>query len=1069
MNRISRKIAALLVFVLVLSTSAFVSAKFSDIGGHWAESYIDKWSTAGVINGYEDGTFRADNGVTRAELSKIISLARGYTDETEVSFLDTPHSEWYISYIKRCAFYGVINGYEDLTFKPDNFVTREEAAVIFSRAYGVVGDKECGFSDVLSISDWAIDSVNAMAQNSVINGYEDNTFRPGEYITRAEIVKILDVVDSLNNIQENQGSPSDINQSQSTTTTIGGISSGSNGVGPGYSGSNGGSGSSSAGKVTVTFNSCDGIFSGGTQKKSVTISSGSSVKSYVPTEPTLDGYTFDGWYTTEKGASSLDSTKLFDTASSLKISTTLYAGYVKLGASTVTFNTNNGTPSISSIEVENGSKVSEPSESLSRNNYTFSGWYKDADLSQKFDFSSEVIKTDTTIYAGWRIDPAYADIEITIPSKTDNYISGEIVASPKSALAGENVSITCLPPDGYVLNDGSNIVVRYVTMDDEKNETEHTVIYEAKKNKFVFKVPYYIKNGSLTIQPEYSLILLPDATPDPTRDPNATPEPTEEPAPTPIIIGDKETVTWTCTSEDATKVTGDMLMPGLTTMFDVTSSGSAKVDIEGRSFTNYISSSTNGSWSGGVAAGTALKFEAWADGQLNVYVNKLGTSKKLYITKAGAENKLVVDEVNQYYTNDTEDSVNIKISLVVHKGETYYAYASGTKARFVGAGFIPAIGSTDEVPSVTTAPNPTSTPVMSGVDINAIDSGELVSTSEDGYVQVRQRASGDIIYCPAIGEADEIELPTAVGYGDKETFYVFRNQTLANAYKYTSNIPDLLVRSPLMTESEDTMEGILRVKAPYNGTLTLIYARNGSERSEGYSLYAYNGIGGEKMIVSTLTTESSVEYCEADPIEVKAGDILYFDSDWSKGIKYSYAIFEKAALSTPTSTPNPTEEPTPTTDPSTVAEVSDAVDWSFGDDTSSYLPAGTTVVGENLTYTVQAENKSQRAGGKTVNGISFPSRIKLGGGSTFDESNLDKVFAFTPAVSGEVTVYFTHAGSSGDDRYAILYQSGVKIGEKPVVAGTTEYMTVEVSGGSTVYIGGDNNIGIYGISFKPVN
>lgn len=205
-------------------------------------------------------------------------------------------------------------------------------------------------------------------------------------------------------------------------------------------------------------------------------------------------------------------------------------------------------------------------------------------------------------------------------------------------------------------------------------------------------------SGSVTAPyaAEGAATMKPDPTAQPTIDPDATPTPSPSPSPTPVPLPDY----WNCSSADASKKAGDAVMKNMTLMFDVTASGSAKVTIDGKSFTNYISHKTdNGSWSNGVGSGAAFKYVADRYGKLTVYVCDLGGAtyegdqiikegKELCITKEGVSNhKQNVPGESAYYRNNANGSIDTSISLDVAPGETYYAYVAGSKGRFVGAAF----------------------------------------------------------------------------------------------------------------------------------------------------------------------------------------------------------------------------------------------------------------------------------------------------------------------------------------------------------------------------------------------
>ena len=91
--------------------SAFMSlinsndTDFNDIKNHWAKDTIEKWKDKGVISGYPDGTFKPDNPVTRAELAKILTLAFDLQERSPLGYEDVKSENWYYSYLERCAKY----------------------------------------------------------------------------------------------------------------------------------------------------------------------------------------------------------------------------------------------------------------------------------------------------------------------------------------------------------------------------------------------------------------------------------------------------------------------------------------------------------------------------------------------------------------------------------------------------------------------------------------------------------------------------------------------------------------------------------------------------------------------------------------------------------------------------------------------------------------------------------------------------------------------------------------------------------------------------------------------------
>jgi len=113
-----------------LTVSTETTAAFSDVStSDWSYPYIITAKKAGIIGGYEDGTFRPSAKVTRAEIGKMVVLAGNFTiNTTGVSFSDVDTSHWAFNYIMTAKNLTIVNGYPDGTFGPSNNATRAEAA-----------------------------------------------------------------------------------------------------------------------------------------------------------------------------------------------------------------------------------------------------------------------------------------------------------------------------------------------------------------------------------------------------------------------------------------------------------------------------------------------------------------------------------------------------------------------------------------------------------------------------------------------------------------------------------------------------------------------------------------------------------------------------------------------------------------------------------------------------------------------------------------------------------------------------------------------------------------------------
>ena len=173
--------------------SQIPQVELNDIKGHWAQSQIINFVSNGYVGGYPDSTFRPNNSITRAEFVKIFNKYFGLTKTSGKVFNDTT-THWAKSEIDIAVTNGVANGVSATEFKPDEPITREQAAVMICN-YKKLSDKNHDkinkYSDKGNVSSWAKDSVEGVIEKGYMNGYSDNTFRPKNNITRAEAVVTL--------------------------------------------------------------------------------------------------------------------------------------------------------------------------------------------------------------------------------------------------------------------------------------------------------------------------------------------------------------------------------------------------------------------------------------------------------------------------------------------------------------------------------------------------------------------------------------------------------------------------------------------------------------------------------------------------------------------------------------------------------------------------------------------------------------------------------------------------------------------------------------------------------------
>jgi len=171
------------------------AAGFTDLDGHWAAPPIGLFARLDGIRGYANGTVRAGRTITRAEFASLLVQLLGIentgTKQWSLSDID---SHWASASIAVLAGHGVINGYSDGTFRPDQTITREEMVTLLLNLVRVneLPDRYAHtFTDAGEVSPYAAQAVQFAANAGVVNGYPDGTFQPKGNVTRAEAVVMV--------------------------------------------------------------------------------------------------------------------------------------------------------------------------------------------------------------------------------------------------------------------------------------------------------------------------------------------------------------------------------------------------------------------------------------------------------------------------------------------------------------------------------------------------------------------------------------------------------------------------------------------------------------------------------------------------------------------------------------------------------------------------------------------------------------------------------------------------------------------------------------------------------------
>ncbi len=185
-----------LIFLLMFSMIGSALAQIVDIEDHWAQEQINSWTAKGLIQGYPDGTFKPDQGINRAEFFTLVNRSLGLQKRASLTFTDVIGNEWFVEQIEKAVVEGYVEGYPDGTIKPYQSITRQEVAVIMSRLFSLESPEQVPaaerFTDYGQIPEWSKNAVKAVVGKGYVLGYPDGSFKPERPITRAETTVLLD-------------------------------------------------------------------------------------------------------------------------------------------------------------------------------------------------------------------------------------------------------------------------------------------------------------------------------------------------------------------------------------------------------------------------------------------------------------------------------------------------------------------------------------------------------------------------------------------------------------------------------------------------------------------------------------------------------------------------------------------------------------------------------------------------------------------------------------------------------------------------------------------------------------
>ncbi|MBD0384466.1 carbohydrate binding domain-containing protein [Paenibacillus sedimenti] len=183
--------------VLATSVEAKPSSaaiNFVDMNGHWANSAVAKFAHAGIVTGYDDQAFHPDEPVTRAEFVTFLNRVFRYEGNGPSSFTDVKPSDWYMDSVSKATQAGLIEGYPDGRFLPNERILRQDAVLLLTRAFQISSDTHDSisrFHDAAEIDDYAQSAMASLISAGYLTGGDGQSLQPKRAITRAETVELL--------------------------------------------------------------------------------------------------------------------------------------------------------------------------------------------------------------------------------------------------------------------------------------------------------------------------------------------------------------------------------------------------------------------------------------------------------------------------------------------------------------------------------------------------------------------------------------------------------------------------------------------------------------------------------------------------------------------------------------------------------------------------------------------------------------------------------------------------------------------------------------------------------------
>ena len=181
------------------NTDSNYKPDFQDLDSvEWARTAINGLAMRGMISGRDQYTFDPNANITRAEYCQILMGAiNALNAKGESTFADVPSTAWYYNAVSVASQLGIVSGYGDGNFGPNDLITRQDMALMTYKTAQIMNkslepvNAEITFEDSHEISDYAFEAVMTLQKAGIINGMTDTTFEPHSNATRAQSAKVI--------------------------------------------------------------------------------------------------------------------------------------------------------------------------------------------------------------------------------------------------------------------------------------------------------------------------------------------------------------------------------------------------------------------------------------------------------------------------------------------------------------------------------------------------------------------------------------------------------------------------------------------------------------------------------------------------------------------------------------------------------------------------------------------------------------------------------------------------------------------------------------------------------------